>query len=63
MHHNTKFGNILFVGLEGIIWTNINISTLCCDLDPECSTPIFFAGHLGLWCIIRPSVVAKESTV
>ena len=39
MHHNTKFGNKLFSGLENIIWTNINH----CDLDPECSNPFFFS--------------------
>ena len=27
MHHNTKFGNKMFGGLEDIIWTNINIQT------------------------------------
>ena len=32
-------------GLEDIIWTNINILTLCCDLDPECSNSIFFIAH------------------
>ena len=35
MHHNTKFGNKMFGGLEAIFWTNINILTLYCDLDPE----------------------------
>ena len=40
MHHNTKFGNKMFVGLEGIIWTNTDILNHC-DLDLECSTPIF----------------------
>ena len=40
MHQNTKFGNKMFGGLEDIIWTNINIWTLRCDLDPECSNPI-----------------------
>ena len=25
IHHNTKFGNKMFVGLEDIIWTNIDI--------------------------------------
>ena len=47
MHHNTKFGNKMFGGLEDIIWTNINILTLRCDLDPECSNPVFF--HRTLW--------------
>ena len=45
MHHNTKFGNKMFGGLEFenkmfgdleyTIWTNINILTLCCDLDRD----------------------------
>ena len=33
MHHNTKFGNKIFGGVEGIIWTNTDILTLRCDLD------------------------------
>ena len=41
MHHNTKLGNKMFGGLEDIIWTNINILTFHCDLDLECSNPIF----------------------
>ena len=41
MHHNTKFGNQIFGGLEDIIRTNIDILTLHCDLDLECSNPIF----------------------
>ena len=41
MHHNTKFGNKMLGGLEDIIWTNIKILTLRCDLDPECSNPTF----------------------
>ena len=28
MHHNTKFGEKMFGGLEDIIWTNIDILTL-----------------------------------
>ena len=64
MYHNTKFGNKIFGGLGDIIWTNINILTLRCDLDPECSNPFFFTGYSGLWwCIIRPNLVAKESPV
>ena len=63
MHHNTKFGNKMLGALEDIIWKNINILTLRYDLDPECSNPTFFTGHSGLWWrIIRPSLVAKEST-
>ena len=42
MHHNTMLGNKMFGGLEDIIWTNINILTLRCDLDPEYSNPFFF---------------------
>ena len=41
IHHNTKFGNKMLGGLEDIIWTNINILILCCDLDLERSDPIF----------------------
>ena len=48
MHHNTKFGNKMPGGLEDIIWTNINILTLRCDLDPECSK--FF--HRTLWLMM-----------
>ena len=29
----------MFGGLEDIIWTNIDILTLHCDLDLECSNP------------------------
>ena len=50
MHHNTKFGNKMPGGLEDIIWTNINILTLRCDLDPECSNPTFF--HRTLWLVM-----------
>ena len=46
MHQNTKFGNKMFVGLEGIIWKNIDILTLCGDLDLHYSNPIF---HRTLW--------------
>ncbi|WP_419609327.1 hypothetical protein [Thiolapillus sp.] len=35
MHHNTEFGNKMFGGLENIIWINIDILTLRCDLDLE----------------------------
>ena len=41
MHHNTKFDNKMFGGLEDIIWTNIDMLTLCCDLDLGGSNPIF----------------------
>ena len=47
MHHNTNYENKLFGGLEDI-WTNINILTLHCDIDPECNKPTFFTGHSGL---------------
>ena len=36
--------------LEDIMWTNINVLTLCCDLDPECSNPFFF--HRELWLMM-----------
>ena len=39
MHHNTEFGSKMCGGLENIIWLNIGILTLCCDLD--CNNPIF----------------------
>ena len=53
----------MFGDLEDI-WTNINILTYYCDLDLECSNPMFFTVHTGLWwCIITLSLVAKESTV
>ena len=42
MHHNSKFGNKMFGSLEDIIWTNIDILTLHCDLDLESSYPFFF---------------------
>ena len=42
MHHNTEFGSKMFCGLENIIWINIDILTLCCDLDLECNNPFFF---------------------
>ena len=41
VRHNTKFGNIMSGDLEGIIWIIIDILTLHCDLDLECSDPIF----------------------
>ena len=47
MHHNIKFGNKLFGGLEVIIWTNIDILTLCCDLNLERSNPILPEGTLA----------------
>ena len=39
MYHNTKFGNKMFVVLEDIILKNIDILTLCCDLDLDCGNP------------------------
>ena len=48
MYSNTKFENKMFGGLEDIIWTNMNIVTIHCDLDPECRNSIFFTGHYGL---------------
>ena len=47
VHHKTKFGNKMLGSLEGIIWTNINILTLRCDLDAECSN-LFFLRTLWL---------------
>ena len=42
MHHNTEFGSKMFGGLENIIWMNIDILTLHCDLDLEGNNPLFF---------------------
>ena len=41
MLHNTEFGNKMFGGLENIIWINIDILTVRCDLDLECNNPVF----------------------
>ena len=41
MHQKTVFGSKMFGSLENSIWININILTLRCDLDCECSNPIF----------------------
>ena len=40
MYYQTKFAYKMFVDLESI-WTNIDILALCCDLDLDCSNPIF----------------------
>ena len=40
MYYHTKFANKMFVDLESI-WTNFDILALCCDLDLDCSNPIF----------------------
>ena len=53
-HHNTTFGNKMFVSLEDI-WTNIDILTLHCDHDLECSNPFFF--HKTLWVMISSDQV------
>ena len=41
MHHNTEFGNTMFGSIENIIWINIDILTLRCDLDLEGNNPLF----------------------
>ena len=41
MLHNTEFGNKMFGGLENIIWINIDILTVRCDLDLECNNYFF----------------------
>ena len=41
MHHNTKFSQKMFGTFEDIIWRNTYIRTLHCDLDLDCSSPIF----------------------
>ena len=50
LHYHTKFGNKIFCGSEDIIWTNINILTFHCDVEPECSNPFFF--HRTLWFLM-----------
>ena len=53
MHHNTKFGNNMFGGLEDIIWINIDNLTPRCDLDLECSNPVCFCFfHQTLWPMV-----------
>ena len=49
MHHNTKFDNKMFGGLEDISWINMDILTLRCDLDLEWCHPFF---HKTRWPII-----------
>ena len=49
MHYNTEFGNKMFGGLENIIWINIDILTLRCDLDLEGIIHFF---HKTLWPMI-----------
>ena len=41
MHHNTEFGSKMWGDLENIIWINIDIFTLRCDLDLERSNSVF----------------------
>ena len=41
MHHNTKFGNKMFVGLEDIIWTNIDILAFAVTLTLTAVIQIF----------------------
>ena len=50
MHHNTEFDNKMFGGLENIIWINIDVLTLRCDLDLEGNNSLFF--HKTLWPMI-----------
>ena len=69
MHHNTKFENKMFGGLEDITWTNINLLGLHCDLDLECSNPsfFFFFGRTLWLMMMRPSLVTdtkpKQTTI
>ena len=52
--HSTKFGNKMFGGLEVTIWTNTDILTLRCDLDPECSnTFLSFFFNKTLWLVMK----------
>ena len=41
LHHNTKFDHKMLCGSEDTIRTFTNILNLHCDLDHECSNPIF----------------------
>ena len=41
LHHHTKFDNKMFCSSENITQTFSDILNLCCDLDLECSNPIF----------------------
>ena len=62
MHHNIKFGNKLFGGLEVIIWTNIDILTLHCVLDA--AIQLFSQDSLAYDDVSKDlSLVAEESTV
>ena len=64
MQHNVKLGNKMFGGLENVIRTNTEILTLHYDLDLDAVMLLFFTRHSGLlWCTIRFSLVAEESTV
>ena len=40
MHHNIKFGNQMFGGLEDIIWTNIDMNT------------VIQSFHMALWLMM-----------
>ena len=41
MHHGNAFGSKMCGGLENIIWINIDILTLRCNLDLDCNNPSF----------------------
>ena len=57
LHHHTKFGIKMIYGSEDIIQTNIhNILNLSCDLDLECSNPIFAQGTLA-YDVLLPNQV------
>ena len=47
MHHNTKFGNKMFGGLEYIIWTDTVILTFTVTLTLIAAIQ-FFTEHSGL---------------
>ena len=47
MHHITKFGNKMIVGLEDIIWTNIDIFTFAVTLT-LIAVVQFFTEHSDL---------------
>ena len=49
MHHITKFGNKMIVGLEDIIWTNIDILTFAVTLILHAVIHFF---HKTLWLMM-----------
>ena len=48
MHHNTKFGNKMFVSLEDTIWTNIDILAFAVTLTLIAVIPFFSQNTLAV---------------